>query len=71
MTVIALDVGGTRIKAGEPYFGPLRAALAERLTFRTAPEIVPAELGRLGAALLAQDLPTQDLRRALLRGEAG
>ncbi|GHF92328.1 sugar kinase [Kitasatospora xanthocidica] len=53
-------VGGGLARAGAPYFDPLRAALAERSTFRTAPPIVPAELGHqagcLGAALLAQDL---------------
>ncbi|MER5641443.1 ROK family protein [Kitasatospora sp. NPDC002227] len=55
-------IGGGLARAGEPYFGPLRAALAERLTFREAPPVVPAELGHqagcLGAALLAQDLRT-------------
>ncbi|WP_307841513.1 ROK family protein [Streptomyces endocoffeicus] len=53
-------IGGGLARAGEPYFGPLRAAVAERLAFRTAPEIVPAELGHQagcqGAALLAGDL---------------
>ncbi|MEV6055131.1 ROK family protein [Streptomyces sp. NPDC052107] len=53
-------IGGGLVRAGEPYLGPLRAALAERLTFQTAPAVVPAELGHqagcLGAALLARDL---------------
>ncbi|MFD4658650.1 ROK family protein [Kitasatospora sp. NPDC058444] len=53
-------IGGGLARAGEPYFGPLRAALAARLTFQTMPELVPAELGHeagcFGAGLLAQDL---------------
>ncbi|MFE7243326.1 ROK family protein [Streptomyces sp. NPDC057580] len=55
-------IGGGLARAGEPYFGPLRTAVAERLAFQTAPEIVPAELGHQagcqGAALLAGDLLT-------------
>ncbi|MEU9045955.1 MULTISPECIES: ROK family protein [unclassified Kitasatospora] len=54
-------IGGGLAGAGAAYFDPLRAALAERLSFQKAPRIVPAELGHqagcLGAALLAQDLP--------------
>lgn len=53
-------IGGGLAKAGEPFLGPLRDALAERLTFRGPPRLVAAELGHragsLGAALLAQDL---------------
>ncbi|MGW0882633.1 ROK family protein [Streptomyces sp. NPDC002671] len=53
-------IGGGLARAGEPYLGPLREALAARLTFRPAPPVVPAELGHqagcLGAALLARDL---------------
>ncbi|MEY9947446.1 ROK family protein [Kitasatospora sp. GAS1066B] len=53
-------IGGGLADAGQPYFGPLRAALAARLTFQRMPEIRPAALGHqagcLGAALLAQDL---------------
>ncbi|MFF4829805.1 ROK family protein [Streptomyces sp. NPDC001312] len=53
-------IGGGLARAGEPYFGPLRAAVAGRLAFQAAPEIVPAELGHQagcqGAALLAGDL---------------
>ncbi|GAA3479448.1 ROK family protein [Streptomyces yanii] len=55
-------IDGGLARAGEPYFGPLRTAVAERLAFQTAPEIVPAELGHQagcqGAALLAGDLLT-------------
>ncbi|GAA1939301.1 ROK family protein [Kitasatospora viridis] len=53
-------IGGGLARAGERYFGPLRAAVAERLAFPRTPEIVPAELGHhagcQGAALLATDL---------------
>ncbi|MFH8386669.1 ROK family protein [Kitasatospora sp. NPDC018058] len=53
-------IGGGLARAGEPYFAPLREALAARLTFQTMPELVPAELGHeagcFGAGLLAQDL---------------
>ncbi|MCC9311713.1 ROK family protein [Kitasatospora sp. RB6PN24] len=53
-------IGGGLARAGAAYFDPLRTALAERLTFRTAPPVRPAELGHragcLGAALLARDL---------------
>ncbi|MGW2377225.1 MULTISPECIES: ROK family protein [Kitasatospora] len=53
-------IGGGLARAGDPYFTPLRAALAERLTFQTVPRIVPAELGHEagchGAALLGHDL---------------
>ncbi|MEU1283331.1 ROK family protein [Kitasatospora sp. NPDC005856] len=64
-TVTLLDperivIGGGLARAGEPYLGALRAALAARLTFQTMPELVPAELGHeagcFGAGLLAQDL---------------
>ncbi|GAA1184361.1 ROK family protein [Kitasatospora gansuensis] len=53
-------IGGGLAGAGEPFLRPLRTALAERLTFRGVPQVVPAGLGHragsLGAALLAQDL---------------
>ncbi|WP_033355188.1 ROK family protein [Kitasatospora aureofaciens] len=53
-------IGGGLSRAGDPYFTPLRAAVAERLTFQTLPDIVPADLGHeagcQGAALLAHDL---------------
>ncbi|GAA2781109.1 ROK family protein [Kitasatospora sp. CM 4170] len=55
-----LVIGGGLAKAGEAFLHPLRTAVAERLAFRPAPTLVPAELGHragcLGAALLAQDL---------------
>ncbi len=50
-------IGGGLAEAGEDLFAPLRAELAERLTFHRRPEIVPAALGenagRTGAGLLA------------------
>ncbi|GAA1953090.1 ROK family protein [Kitasatospora viridis] len=53
-------IGGGLSRAGAALLDPLRAALAERLTFQAAPELVPAELGHragsLGAGLLALDL---------------
>ncbi|MFE6049368.1 ROK family protein [Kitasatospora sp. NPDC056446] len=53
-------IGGGLSRAGEPYFAPLRTALAARLTFQAMPELLPAELGHeagcFGAGLLAQDL---------------
>ncbi|GAA2986295.1 ROK family protein [Streptomyces lactacystinicus] len=53
-------IGGGLARAGEPYFAPLRAAVAARLSFQTMPELVPAELGHeagcFGAGLLARDL---------------
>jgi glucokinase len=53
-------VGGGLAEAGATLFGPLRAAVAERLTFQHVPSIVPAALGDaagcLGAGLLAWDL---------------
>ncbi|MBZ4322681.1 ROK family protein, partial [Streptomyces huiliensis] len=55
-----LIVGGGLAESGETLFGPLRAAVAERLTFQKLPLIVPAALGAtagcLGAGLLARDL---------------
>ncbi|MFI9204893.1 ROK family protein [Streptomyces sp. NPDC053048] len=63
-----LIIGGGLAEAGETLFTPLRAAVAERITFRKLPRIVPAALGDtagcLGAGLLAWDLldlavPTQ------------
>ncbi|MEU1308889.1 ROK family protein [Streptomyces cinnamoneus] len=55
-----LIIGGGLAEAGETLFAPLRAAVAERLTFQKLPLIVPAALGDtagcLGAGLLAWDL---------------
>jgi glucokinase len=53
-------VGGGFAAAGEQLLEPLRARLAERLSFQKPPELVPAELGEqagcLGAGLLAWQL---------------
>jgi len=53
-------IGGGVGRAGEALYGPLRAALASRLSFQTAPDIVGAALGDdagcVGAGLLAWDL---------------
>ncbi|MGR8009888.1 ROK family protein [Streptomyces hypolithicus] len=55
-----LIIGGGLAEAGETLFTPLRAAVAERVTFQKLPRIVPAALGDtagcLGAGLLAWDL---------------
>lgn len=55
-----LIIGGGLAEAGETLFTPLRAAVADRVTFQKLPSIVPAALGDtagcLGAALLAWDL---------------
>ncbi|GGP61515.1 ROK family protein [Streptomyces abikoensis] len=55
-----LIIGGGLAEAGETLFAPLRAAVAERVTFQKLPRIVPAALGDtagcLGAGLLAWDL---------------
>ncbi|MEV4435584.1 ROK family protein [Streptomyces sp. NPDC049585] len=55
-----LIIGGGLAEAGGTLFAPLRAAVAERVTFRRLPLIVPAALGDaagcLGAGLLAWDL---------------
>ncbi|GAA2707291.1 MULTISPECIES: ROK family protein [Streptomyces] len=55
-----LIIGGGLAEAGGTLFAPLRAAVAERVTFRKLPLIVPAALGDaagcLGAGLLAWDL---------------
>ncbi|GHC73566.1 ROK family protein [Streptomyces cinnamoneus] len=55
-----LIIGGGLAEAGETLFAPLRAAVAERITFQKLPLIVPAALGDtagcLGAGLLAWDL---------------
>ncbi|GAA1575391.1 ROK family protein [Dactylosporangium maewongense] len=55
-------IGGGLARSGPALFDPLRAALADRLTFQPHPEVVAAELGSeagcRGAALLAQDLIT-------------
>lgn len=53
-------VGGGLAEAGDTLFTPLRAAVAERLTFHMPPKVVPAMLkdtaAALGAGLLAWDL---------------
>jgi glucokinase len=53
-------IGGGLAEAGDTLFGPLRAAVAERVTFQKLPSVVPAALGDtagcLGAGLLAWDL---------------
>ncbi|MCX5394338.1 ROK family protein [Streptomyces sp. NBC_00094] len=58
----ALIIGGGLAEAGETLLGPLRAAVAERITFQKLPTVVPADLGDvavcLGAGLLARDLLT-------------
>ncbi|MFF2957861.1 ROK family protein [Streptomyces sp. NPDC057963] len=55
-----LIIGGGLAEAGETLFTPLRAAVEERVTFQTLPDIAPAALGDtagcLGAGLLAWDL---------------
>ncbi|MER6916346.1 ROK family protein [Streptomyces sp. NPDC000594] len=60
----ALIIGGGLAEAGETLFTPLRAAVAERVTFQKVPAIVPAALGDtagcLGAGLLAWDLIATD-----------
>lgn len=56
-------LGGGLAEAGEALLAPLRAALAERVTFHRLPRIVRAELGDtagcIGAALLALDHATK------------
>ncbi|MDX2393565.1 ROK family protein [Streptomyces sp. DK15] len=58
-----LIIGGGLAEAGDTLFTPLRAAVAERVTFQKLPAIVPAALGDaagcLGAGLLARDLLTR------------
>lgn len=53
-------VGGGLAEAGDTLFTPLRAAVAERITFQRTPALVPAALGDtaacLGVGLLAWDL---------------
>ncbi|MEW9518595.1 ROK family protein [Streptomyces tubercidicus] len=53
-------IGGGLAEAGETLFTPLRAAVAERLTFQMPPALVPAMLkdtaACLGAGFLAWDL---------------
>ncbi|MCX5078524.1 ROK family protein [Streptomyces sp. NBC_00424] len=55
-----LVIGGGLAEAGDTLLTPLRAAVAERVTFQKLPAIVPAALGDtagcLGAGLLARDL---------------
>ncbi|ASW56973.1 ROK family protein [Plantactinospora sp. KBS50] len=57
--VSVIVLGGGLAEAGEQLLGPLRAALAQRLTFQREPALVRAALGDeagcLGAALLALD----------------
>ncbi|MFB9239813.1 ROK family protein [Plantactinospora siamensis] len=57
--VSVIVVGGGLAEAGEQLLGPLRTALARRLTFHREPALVGAALGDeagcLGAALLALD----------------
>ncbi|MGW1077449.1 ROK family protein [Streptomyces sp. NPDC002537] len=59
-----LIIGGGLAEAGETLFTPLRAAVAERITFQKLPRIVPAALGDtagcLGAGLIAWDLLSTD-----------
>ncbi|MEU2509842.1 ROK family protein [Streptomyces sp. NPDC007863] len=54
-----LVIGGGLAEAGDTLLTPLRAAVAERVTFQKLPAIVPAALGDaagcLGAGLLARD----------------
>ncbi|MFB7587087.1 ROK family protein [Streptomyces sp. NPDC056169] len=53
-------IGGGLAEAGDTLLVPLRAAVADRVTFQMSPRIVPASLGDaagcLGAGLLARDL---------------
>ena len=53
-------IGGGLARAGEGLLAPLRAALADRLTFQAVPELVEAQLGDwagcMGAAFLGRDL---------------
>jgi glucokinase len=53
-------VGGGLAESGDTLFTPLRAAVAERLTFQMPPKVLPAMLkdtaASLGAGLLAWDL---------------
>ncbi|MEU3605494.1 ROK family protein [Streptomyces sp. NPDC035033] len=55
-----LIIGGGLAEAGDTLLVPLRAAVAERVTFQKLPAIVPAALGDAagcqGAGLLARDL---------------
>ena len=54
-------LGGGLAQAGDPLLAPVRAALAGRLTWRSAPPVVAAryglDAGVRGAALLAERLP--------------
>ncbi|MFH8789965.1 ROK family protein [Streptomyces roseoverticillatus] len=60
-----LIVGGGLAEAGDTLFAPLRAAVADRMTFQRLPRVIPAALGDaagcLGAGLLAWDLLTTHL----------
>jgi glucokinase len=65
LTPDTLIIGGGLAEAGDTLFTPLRAAVAERVTFQTLPQIVPAALGDvagcLGAGLLAWDLTSMEV----------
>ena len=65
LTPDTLIIGGGLAEAGDTLFTPLRAAVAERVTFQQLPPIVPADLGDaagcLGAGLLAWDLTSMEV----------
>lgn len=65
LTPDTLIIGGGLAEAGDTLFTPLRAAVAERVTFQKLPPIVPADLGDaagcLGAGLLAWDLTSMEV----------
>jgi glucokinase len=65
LTPDTLIIGGGLAEAGDTLFAPLRAAVAERVTFQKLPPIVPADLGDtagcLGAGLLARDLTSMEV----------
>lgn len=60
-----LIIGGGLTEAGDTLLVPLREAVRERVTFQTAPAVVPAALGDsagcLGAGLLARDLLSDEV----------
>lgn len=64
LTPQEIVIGGGLAEAGNTLFGPLRAAVEERITFQRCPTIVPAALGDtagcLGAGLLAWDLLSEN-----------
>ena len=65
LTPEVIVLGGGLSLAGEALLGPVRAGLAERLTFQPRPRLVAGALGdgagELGAALLARELVGADL----------